>query len=362
GDKVAALLQELQRRQLELFEYQYSPLVEVHRWSGLPAGRELFDNVVIFENYPREVPGDGRLAHELVVDAVRSTERPHYPLCLQFGLDRRLTVRVTYSKGSYERGAIERMMGHFSRLLGAIVENPEGRLSQLEMLAEAERQQLLLQWNRTEKEYPRERCIHELFAQQARRTPQAVAVTCEGEQLSYAQLDECAERLARRLVSLGVGPEVIVGLCVERGVQMVVGLLGILKAGGAYLPLDPSYPRERLQFMLQDAGAAVLLTHSQLQERIPQHGCVQYLDRLPTDPGSESGVRVRARLHPDNLAYVIYTSGSTGKPKAVGIAHANVVRLFTATQERFHFGTQDVWTLFHSYAFDFSVWEIFGAL
>src|SRR6185312_48852 len=157
----------------------------------------------------------------------------------------------------YGDDELGRFRDGFQAVVQAIVENPCGQVSEMVPLSQRERDELLLQWNRTSRKV-RRACVQELFAQQARRTPQAVAVTCEGEQLSYAQLDECAERLARRLVSLGVGPEVIVGLCVERGVQMVVGLLGILKAGGAYLPLDPSYPRERLQFMLQDAGAAVL--------------------------------------------------------------------------------------------------------
>src|SRR6185312_13760686 len=263
GDPVfSGLLQRVKQTALGAYAHQDIPfeklvteLQPVRDMSRQP----LFQAVFALQNIPQEeLKLPGLLARPMQIEHGTSK----FDLTLQLTeAGAGLRGGFEYSSDLFERGTIERMAGHFSRLLGAIVENPEGRLSQLEMLAEAERQQLLLQWNRTEKEYPRERCIHELFAQQARRTPQAVAVTCEGEQLSYAQLDECAERLARRLVSLGVGPEVIVGLCVERGVQMVVGLLGILKAGGAYLPLDPSYPRERLQFMLQDAGAAVLLTH-----------------------------------------------------------------------------------------------------
>ena len=206
-------------------------------------------------------------------------------------------------------------------------------------------------------------CLHDRFAAQARRTPDAVAVSCGEKSLSYRALDLLSNRLARRLRDAGAGPESLVGLCAERSLELIVGILGILKAGGAYVPLDPSSPADRLQFQLDDSGAKILLAQHQLVSRLPNFaGQVVSLDPVPeivSEPDVES---LDACGSPLNLAYVIYTSGSTGTPKGVAVTHANVIRLFTATEHWFHFNQRDVFTLFHSFAFDFSVWEIWGAL
>ena len=191
------------------------------------------------------------------------------------------------------------------------------------------------------------------------RTPDVIALTCEGESLTYAELDRRANAVAHRLVAMGAGPEVLVGLCVERNIGMVVGILGILKSGAGYLPIDLSYPPERVAFMLEDAGVPVLLSQRSLQASLPNYqGALLFLDDVTesVEQTPESGAI------PENLAYVIYTSGSTGKPKGCQITHANVVRLFDQTDQWYGFQPSDVWTLFHSCAFDFSVWEIWGAL
>ena len=185
----------------------------------------------------------------------------------------------------------------------------------------------------------------------------------EDERLSYGELDARSSRLAHHLRALGVGPEVVVGLCIERSLAMLVGLLGILKAGGAYLPLDPDYPPERLAFMLADAGAPVLLTRAALRAHLPAHDAhVVCLDADWPAIARQPATAPAAGVLPQHPAYVIYTSGSTGTPKGVAVTHQNVVRLFGTTEHLFHFGTLDVWTLFHSFTFDFSVWEIWGAL
>ena len=192
--------------------------------------------------------------------------------------------------------------------------------------------------------------IHERFERQAVATPDAIAVSFEGERLTYRELNERANKLAHQLRAMGVGPEVLVGLCIERSIALVIGMLGTLKAGGAYVPLDPSYPRERLQFMIEDAKPAVILT--------PEGpSATDYTDQSHgTDPD------LIRRFDPRHPCYVIYTSGSTGQPKGVVVSHASVTRLFDATHEWFKFDESDVWTLFHSSAFDFSVWELWGAL
>jgi non-ribosomal peptide synthetase component F len=181
----------------------------------------------------------------------------------------------------------------------------------------------------------------------------------EGEQLTYAELERESEALAAELQRHGVGPEVTVGVCMERSIELVVALLAVLKAGGAYVPLDPSYPRERLRFMVEDARPAVLLTQPGLSSVLPEtEAAVLFVGETRQEPM----IAPVARRCVENAAYVIYTSGSTGTPKGVVVTHANVVRLFSATQSWFNFDDRDVWTLFHSYAFDFSVWELWGAL
>ncbi len=270
---------------------------------------------------------------------------------------------IKYNTDLYESGTIRRMAGHLERLLGEMVGKPEGRLSELEILGGEERRQLLEGWNDTQREYPRNRCIHELIEEQAERTPGAVAVVCGEKRLTYRELNEKSNQLAHYLRGLGVGPEVLVGICVERSLEMVVGLLGILKAGGAYVPLDPDYPKERLAFMLEDARVGFLLTEEKLAGGMLGYGgrCI-CLDRDRAGMEAASEGRSESRVLADNAAYVIYTSGSTGQPKGAVVTHYNLVRLLEATQPWFEFGGQDVWTFFHSHAFDFSVWEIWGAL
>ncbi|GAX45463.1 amino acid adenylation domain-containing protein [Tolypothrix sp. NIES-4075] len=274
-----------------------------------------------------------------------------------------LSGSLEYNSDLFEEATITRMIGHFVTLLEGIVANPEERISQLPLLTQPEQQQLLVEWNNTQTKYPNDKCIHQLFEEQVERTPDAVAVVFDNQQLTYQQLNTRANSLAHYLKSLGVGADVLVGLCVERSVEMIVGLLGILKAGGAYVPLDPDYPKDRLAYMLNDSQVAVLLTQEKLLTSLPEHSArVVCLDKDWQDISQENKDNPVTNSTTDNLAYVIYTSGSTGQPKGTLVNHSNVVRLFAATDAWYKFNCDDVWTLFHSYAFDFSVWEIWGAL
>ena len=273
------------------------------------------------------------------------------------------TLNWEYSADLFEPPTIERMVGHYFRLLEEIIADPSQRISDLPILTEAEKHQLIVEWNKTERDYPKDKCVHQLFEEQVERTPETVAVVFEDRQLTYRELNSRANQLAHYLKNLGVGPEVLVGICVERSLEMIVGLLGILKAGGAYVPLDPQYPKERLTFMLEDAKVKVLLAQQGVVTELPeQQARVVDLDRDWGEIAQESEENPNSEITGENLAYVIYTSGSTGKPKGVLITHHNVVRLFQATNDWFSFNASDVWTLFHSYAFDFSVWEMWGAL
>ncbi|HEY0543784.1 MAG TPA: condensation domain-containing protein, partial [Pyrinomonadaceae bacterium] len=272
-----------------------------------------------------------------------------------------ITGFLRYRSELFDAASIERFLGHFQNLLAAIVLNPDRRIDELKLLTPAEEKQLRA-WSPTPLNDAPERLLHNLFEEQAQRTPERVAVVFEDEQVSYGELNARANRLAHYLIKHGVGPEVIVGICVERSIEMVVGLLGILKAGGAYLPLDPDYPQERLSFMLSDAGAGLLLTQNELLKNLPAHDArLICLDADRETIAQESGENPSSVAAPGNLVYVIYTSGSTGQPKGALLTHRNVFHLLAATEPLFRFDEQDVWTLFHSYAFDFSVWELWGA-
>src|SRR5258708_5949342 len=231
-----------------------------------------------------------------------------------------------YSTDLFEPVTISRMAGHFQTLLEGIAVNPEQLISDLPLLTIAERQQLLVDWNATQTTYPKDQCIHQLFEEQVERTPEAVAVVFENQQLTYRQLNRRANQLAHHLQRLGVGPDELVGLCVERSLDMVVGLLGILKAGGAYVPLDPGFPAERLSFMLEDAQASVLVTQQHLSGHLAAHKAkVVCLDADQAMLEQHCETNLSPTVTSAHLAYVIYTSGSTGYPKGVMISHQALV-------------------------------------
>ncbi|ASS75463.1 hypothetical protein CIG75_11070 [Tumebacillus algifaecis] len=277
--------------------------------------------------------------------------------------DGELLASFDYNSDLFDAATIERMSGHLTELLRGIGEAPERKVSQMPLLTPVEREQVLYGWNDSQANFASELCLHERFEQQVERTPHRVAVAYEEQSLTYAELNERANRLAHYLRSCGVGPDVLVGLCVERSLETIIGVLGILKAGGAYVPLDPTYPPERIAFVLEDASISVLLTQEKYLSILPEQSArVIALDRDEDEIAVASGDNPPSIAAANHLAYVIYTSGSTGRPKGVLIEHSNVVRLLDATDHWFQFDEEDVWTLFHSYAFDFSVWEIWGAL
>lgn len=274
-----------------------------------------------------------------------------------------------YNSDLFEPDTIARMTSHFQTLLAAIIANPHQSIGELPLLNQQERHQLLVEWNDTYTPYPDSKCIHQLFEEQAEKTPYAVAVVYEDESLTYQQLNLRANQLAHYLRSLGVKPEVLVGICIERSSKtlpkasllMVVGLLGILKAGGAYVPLDPAYPQERLAFMLEDAQVSVLLTQENLVATLPPHQAqVVCLDSDRANSTSEENSLEGVTT--ENLAYVIYTSGSTGRPKGVQIEHRGLLNLVFWHQQTFAVSSLDRVTQIAGVAFDACGWEIWPYL
>ena len=260
-----------------------------------------------------------------------------------------------YCRDLFEEGTILRMIGHFQQLLRSVTVDPQRPLNELEMLTEAEREQLLVEWNRTSRDYPHKQCAHEWFEAQARRTPEAVAVVSDGQELSYGELNRRANQLGRCLRWLGVGPEVLVTLCLERGLEMVVGVLGALKAGGAYVPLDPGSPIERLAYMLEDTQAPVLLTQERIASRLPAGWSqVVMIDKWEEMDGwPESDLELSNVT--ENLAYVIYTSGSTGRPKGVCVTHGGLMNYLSWAVEEYRVSEQKGAPLHSSMSFDLTV-------
>ncbi|MGG7637830.1 amino acid adenylation domain-containing protein, partial [Pseudomonas sp. ES1] len=350
-------LQAVQARNLALREQEHTPLAQVQRWAGT-GGEALFDSIMVFENYPVSEALEQEAPQELRFGAVASQEQTHYPLTLVIAAGDQLNVQYSYARSHFDEAAIARIGEHWRNLLLAMLDQAQRPCAELDMLGEAQRLAQFAEWNAEARDFPAQACLHQLIETQAARVPDATAVVFQDQRLSYDELNSQANQLAHYLIAQGVGPEVRVGLAVERGLPMVVAIVAILKAGGAYVPLDPIYPQERLGFMVEDSGIAVLLTQASLQGRFP--GVPALLLDTPLDGYPQHNPE--QNVVPGNLAYIIYTSGSTGKPKGALLAHHNVVRLFEATESWFGFDQTDVWSLFHSYAFDFSVWEIFGAL
>ncbi|NEO46359.1 MAG: amino acid adenylation domain-containing protein [Moorea sp. SIO4A3] len=267
-----------------------------------------------------------------------------------------------YNSDLFDRATIRRWISHFQVLLEGIVANPQQPVYQLPLLTESERHQLLVEWNDTATDYPQYKCIHQLFEEQVELTPDAVAVVFEHEQLTYRQLNSRANKLAHYLRSTGVKPEVLVGICVERSLEMVMGLLGILKAGGAYVPIDPDYPKERIAYMLKDSAVSVLLTQQKLLTSLPSHQASVVCWDIDSEAiNSESEENLTTLVTPDQLSYINYTSGSTGVPKGVEVTHRGVTRLLFGVNYA-NLDAKQTFVQIAPISFDASTFEIWGAL
>ncbi|WP_460068187.1 amino acid adenylation domain-containing protein [Streptomyces sp. YKOK-I1] len=362
-ETLIGLLTRLQQEQARLIPHHHLGLPDIQQKTGLGT---LFDTSMVVENYPLDPSVLATVLGDLDLVGIDFDDATHYPLSVTAlpvpGAG--LTLKVSYRPDVYARDEARRISDRLLHVLRTLVEDPRRPVGTLDVLPPSEREFLLSVAGPAMASAPVERCVHEIFEERAALTPDAVAVVFGEVSLTYAQVDAEANRLAHHLRSSGVGPESLVGVCLERGPELVPTLLGVLKAGGGYLPLDPASPAERWGFVLADAGARVVVTSGALVPAVEAvyGGAVVAVDRDAEVVAGWPSTAPVSGVTPGNTVYVIYTSGSTGRPKGVVLGHAQVVRLFETAQADFGFGADDVWTLFHSYAFDFSVWEIFGAL
>jgi amino acid adenylation domain-containing protein len=359
---VLVWLKQIQTQQVETRQYEYTPLVKIQGWSQVPKGFPLFESIVVFENFPIEELSLSQRSLDLEIKYFRFFEKTNYPLTLRVIPGEDLLLEIAYDEG-FDTASIHRMLQHLETLLKAMAANPQQRLKQLSLLTEAEQHQLLVEWNDTQVEYPKDLCIHELFEATVERTPDAIAVVYENQQFTYRELNVKANQLAHYLRSLGVKSEVLVGICLERSLEMVIGLLAILKAGGAYVPLDPNYPQQRLAYMLEDSQPRVLLTQQHLLETLPTHGSqVICIDSQWELISRENTVNPVSYTTVDNLAYIIYTSGSTGKPKGAMNSHRGVCNRLLWMQDTYQLTAADTVLQKTPFSFDVSVWEFFWTL
>ncbi|TEK55953.1 amino acid adenylation domain-containing protein, partial [Pseudomonas aeruginosa] len=360
---LASWLQAVQGENLALREFEHTPLYDIQRWAG-QGGEALFDNILVFENYPVSQMLQQQASQGLAFGAVGNHEQTNYPLTLSVSLGQRLELQFAYDREHFDDASVARLDRHLTHLLAQMVERPASTcLAEFQLLEAAERRQAIFDWGRNPGRYPDERSVEQLFASRAAMEPERVALLFEERQLSYGELNAQANRLAHRLIELGVGPDVLVGIAVERGLEMIVSLLAVLKAGGAYVPLDPEYPQERLGYMIEDSGIALLLSQSHLLQRLPAASGIACLaldqardwqDRPASDP--------QLRAHQQNLAYVMFTSGSTGRPKGVGISRESLSRHTHVSLAFFGIGPDDRVLQFSTFNFDGFVEQLYPPL
>ncbi len=354
---VVAWLRQVQDREVESRQFEHTSLLDIQKWSEVPPGQGLFENIFVFENYPLDRTLRQRLK-TLRVGEIRSLEKTNYPLTVMVEPGEDLCVHIHYDSRRYEEAMIEQISVHYERVLEAFVADPQQATWQVPLLTEPERFRLLYERNQTEAEYSR-KCMSELFEVQAQQTPESIAVEFEQQVLSYETLNGRANQLARYLLQLGIGPEARIGICIDRSLEMIVGLLGIMKAGGAYVPLDPDYPKERLQFILKDIRGNIAITSERTKKKLVECGANAIC--LDTDwraISSESTANLTSRVHPDNVAYIMYTSGSTGQPKGVEIPHSALINFLESMADYLQIHKQDCLLAATRLSFDISGLEI----
>ncbi|HEV2149199.1 MAG TPA: non-ribosomal peptide synthase/polyketide synthase [Longimicrobiaceae bacterium] len=357
-------LRGVQERQAQLREWEHTPLARVLRWSEIGAGEQLFETLLVFENYPVDgtlVGAAGGLG--LRVEKLQALEQGNYPVALAVIPGDRLAFRLTYDRRRVGDAAAARVLEHLGEILAEIAAGEDRRLGELAPLSTVEQAAILNHGSGDDAAPPLGLTAVALFADQATRAPDAVAVLCGEHRLTYAELDRRSGRLAAGLRVLGVHPGTPVGVCLERGITSVVALLAVWRAGGVYVPLDPSYPSERLRYLVEDSRLAVVLTERALVATLPEHAArVVCLDAaLPASTTADGGL-APAVVDPRSLSYIIYTSGSTGRPKGVRVEHGSLANLLVAARAELGVGAGDTVAALASFSFDISLLELLASL
>jgi amino acid adenylation domain-containing protein len=350
-------LQQVQMQQAETLQYDYTPLLDIQGWSDMPRGTPLFESILVFENYPID-PKLLQSQAGLRLTEVHSVEWTSFPLTLLVSAADQVSLKLKFDQQRFDPAGIARLLNHLETLLNAIAANPHQRIADLPFLTSSEQQQLY-QWNKTAASYP-QNCIHHVFETQCERTPDATAVVFESHHLTYAQLNIKANQLAHYLLSIGVQPETSVGIYLDRSLEMAIAILAVVKIGAAYVPLDPTYPVERLEFMLADAQAKFILSHSTLASRFDAHiPLLITLNTISDQVTNLSTANLNLPTFPDQSLYVIYTSGSTGQPKGVINTHRGLANRLNWMQQEYRLMSEDRVLQKTPFSFDVSVWEFF---
>lgn len=359
---VVLWLKQLQARQVEMRQYEFTPLTQVQGWADVPRGLPLFESLFVFQNYPIDTskPTD---SGSLKVSIDSAIENTNFPITVVSSVSGELTSKIVYDGRQFDSGTIARIFGHLQSLLEQIEAGPEKTVASLTLLSEAEQQQLLTAWNATSVGDSKDARFTDLFLAQVLRTPDAVAVAAEDRQLTYRELNDQANLVASALRSAGIGPEGRVGILLDRGLEMIVAILAVLKSGAAYAPLDPAHPEERLRFILRDSSPSVILTTSQFRIKVPE--CDALIIRIGSDQEALAGTSQMSSQCPrpdGSLMYVIYTSGSTGSPKGAMVEQRGVVNHLSAKICDLQLNGADVIAQTASQSFDISVWQFLAAL
>ncbi|GCF07282.1 non-ribosomal peptide synthase/polyketide synthase [Dictyobacter arantiisoli] len=362
---VREVLQQLQQYQGEIGPYDYSPLVSVQGWSEIPRATSLFESLFVFENYPVDTSFNESADNQqqLHIQFNHTVEQTNYPLMLEVLPHQQMMFQLSYNRNTFSNEIAEGVLQHLQTILEGILAKPEAVVAELPLLTSTEVEQIVGVLNQTQVPYPLDISLHQLIANHARRYPTTIALICGQTRLTYGQLQERATQLAHRLRTLGVGPDVLVGLYMPRSIEMVIGMLAIFQAGGAYLPFDLATPKGRLETILQDAQPRVLLTYAHLRDQLP-------ISTIPTlclnpnwqDFAQESTVELPDDADNQRLAYVIYTSGSTGKPKGVMVTQKGMLNHLFIKIEELDITEYDCIAQTASHCFDISVWQIFAGL
>ncbi len=353
------LLHHVQDISLAIRDYEYSLLPDIKAVSAIPNTQNLFDSIVVFENYPIE-------SFSMVQDSgfsisdTKAFEMTNFPLTMLIAPGLQMGITMHYYKSLFDKETVQSMMEHMSRIISAVTENPDIKVSEIDILTPVEKEKILDSFNDTQKDYPLDKCVYQIIQEQASRTPEQTAVTFEDRSLTYKALNDKTNQLARYLRKLGVGKETMVALILDRSLEMEIALLGVMKSGGAYVPMGTDYPEKRISYILEDTRAPVVLVHERFAHRITKEDVkVICLDTKWDDIAKEEISNLNPESGPEDLAYVLYTSGSTGEPKGVACIHKGLCNRLVWMQEAYQLKNDDCVLQKTPYTFDVSGWEFF---